>query len=170
MMWLGLSVTLALTGCAAVQNDRLTLSDVAAVREGDGTQDAPAVEWSPRSIDGMDRSSWTLATVAVPADATLHPPAYQPHRQLVDATARQRGEFPSAESAFELREGSGMAQLREAFLMPVLGLWDAVMIVPRMFIDHPWDAVGSPGTEYQRWSPKGPPGVETAPPSGDVAD
>ena len=152
-----------------MENDRLTLGDVAAVRAGDEKKSASSIEWTDTSISGMDRSAWTLATVVVPADATLHPPAYRPHRVLVDETARQRGEFPSAESAFDLREGSGMGQLREAILLPILGVWDAVMILPRMCMENPTHAVGSPGTEYERWSPKGPPGVDAMSPSGDAA-
>lgn len=52
-----------------------------------------------------------------------------------------------------------MDQLRESLLLPVLAAADAIMIIPRMFTQPPQHAVGSPGTEYQRWNPQGPPGI-----------
>lgn len=147
-----LALVIGFAGCAAVQNDRLFLSDAGALRSPDAPPAETQQEWPTKSIEGIERTNWSEKVVVVQADATLHPPRLARDHLLVTGSARQRGEFPTADTVYELREGTGLDQLRESLLLPLLTMADAVMILPRVFMDRAHEAVGDPTANYARWT------------------
>jgi len=107
------------------------------------------------SLTGLDRSNWTAMTFLVPVDGTHHRPTYADAFFIADVTRRQRGEYPTLESALDLdgsKYGDCASQQRfaEGFLVPARAMLDAVAMPVRL-VGEPqtWEYV-SPKISYER--------------------
>ncbi len=107
------------------------------------------------SLAGLDRSNWGAMTFLVPVDGTHHRPTYADALFLTDVTRRQRGEYPTIESALDLdgsEQGTTASHQRfaEGFIVPARAMLDAVTIPVRL-IGEPqtWEMV-SPRDSYER--------------------
>ncbi len=169
MKRIGLSLLLVtLSGCIAPQNDRLTeghgpaavkfeafsrdsgrAANPVASDGGSGGQGG-RIASSPPTLTGLDRSNWDRTVVAVPVDGTAHHPTYVQRLIVTDSTARQRQEYPTAESALELTQGSGETQAWEAPLQSVQAFRDLLLGPFRLIGQPPWRVRWSPDESYAR--------------------
>jgi hypothetical protein len=152
-----------LSGCVS-QNERVTIGDnlpIEAISQASPTAmnagEMPAtpgpMDQAP-SITGIDRSSWTPMTYVVPVDGVGHQPIYRSDHKILLATARQRLEFPTAETCLELDGRPDRPVLGEEFSeavsQPVIALGEAVLIVPRLVVEPQTRVVRSPLKSPQR--------------------
>jgi hypothetical protein len=152
-----------LSGCVS-QNERVTIGDnlpIEAISEPSPTAmnagekpAAPAPMDQAPSITGVDRSSWTPMNYVVPVDGVGHRPHYRSDHKILLATARQRLEFPTAETCLELDGRPDRPVLGEEFSeavsQPVIALGEAVLIVPRLVVEPQSRVVRSPLKSPQR--------------------
>lgn len=106
------------------------------------------------SLTGVDRSDWNTTTYLVPVDGVGHRPIYRSDHQLLRYTARQRMEFPTAESALEL-DGQPQApihaeEVAETLSQPLIAFGEAVLIVPRLIVEPQTRIDRSPLNSPQR--------------------
>lgn len=151
-------------GCQAVDNDRLTIAGepLPVVADSEGHASAPLTEATGPSLTGVDRSNWPEDEIVVWQDGVRHHPHYtsnSPH--YANATARQRGEYPTFESSLELG-GDGGAQFWEAFSAPVWGGMDVVLFLPRAVMRGPGSIVASPDATYARGNGASAPTLDAA--------
>lgn len=158
----------ALAGCVSPANDRITdgrgpdlggaKQEAFTARSGAAgaatptaqPTDATAPEIRGRSITSLDRSAWPTTTITLPVDGTAHRPTYQRNVIIATRTARQRGEYPTAESALELTAGSSDAQTAEAALQHARAVGDLVLLPLRIVGQPPWATRWSPDQGYAR--------------------
>ncbi|MDX2146840.1 MAG: hypothetical protein SFZ23_04900 [Planctomycetota bacterium] len=106
---------------------------------------------------GLERREWTGLAVNVPQDLTRHRPTYaRRFFRLPQETARQRGEYPTPETALELEgEREGERMLDALVFQPLNVAGDTILLVPRMVWFAPWKERGSvresPRWGYERW-------------------
>lgn len=142
----------ALSGCMAVDNDRLVIGRSVPIEVlADRASGDPAVlPADGPSVAGADRSNWHRTQYLVPIDGTYHWPQYTFRPPVPMETDRQRGIAPTPLSALELGRTNG-SQAGEALAAPVVAFAEVLAAIPRMFIEPPWKAVRSPGQwPYQR--------------------
>lgn len=125
----------ALAGCMAPANDRAWLGDGTVI--ADVELDAPAVS------RGLDRRAWAPVTIEVPIDGTAHASTYAGWYQLPQ-TPRERGEYPTAQSALDTGEGYKSERRVEALMSVLSGVVDGVSM-PVGFVMYP--------PHKTRWSP-----------------
>lgn len=112
-----------------------------------------ATKMPPRSVVALTRDNWETTTITVPNDRAEHQPIYT--RSLFEDTgpARNRGQFPTAQSANELMaRNSSDKQLLEAAEAPFGAMADIVLFVPRALFLRPWQTTRT-GTEPYRRAP-----------------
>lgn len=141
-------------GCVSRKNDGLGLGGVlvpeAVAPPGPGI----ALSSDQPSVTSFSRDDWERTEFLVPVLGVAHKPMYTKSASRVKVTPRQRGEFPTTESAMDLVAGSAKRQRREAFWAPFRALGSAILLVPKMFYQRPWQSQWSPRTGYQRfWGP-----------------
>ncbi len=138
-------------GCVHERNESLALHDTILMEalgpEGPGialTSESP-------SVTQISRSEWEPTTILVPVDGTAHYPTYVRVFSTVEATRRQRGEYPTELSALDLDGGSESKQQWEAVTQPFRAIGNALLILPRMiFYRRPWETLQSPREAYER--------------------
>lgn len=144
---------LAISGCATIDNDRLTVAgdSLPVVAGAEGHEAAPLEQATGPSVTGVDRSHWPEHEIVVWQDGVRHHPHFTSEQpRFAKATARQRGAYPTAESALELGANPG-AQVWEGFAAPVWGGMDVVLFLPRaVAIGGPGAMVASPDATYSR--------------------
>lgn len=143
-------LTMLAAGCVSDTNARLPLgSNVLLDRgEGDGVEDSAV------SVTGLDRSNWGATTIRVPVDGTVHRATYTRRVLYDDSLARQKGLFPTAETALETEGDRGMGAA-EIAAQPGWALIDAALIPIRVAMSPPWKPVQSPRANYKRTRPGG---------------
>jgi hypothetical protein len=141
-----------LGGCIVDGNLRTTLSDNVGLTVMD-----PGVQETyldiPASPLDVHRSNWKPVTLLVPVDGTDHTYLGRTDLPCTVATARQRGEFPTGESAIDLDGDTGDVQAYEAVEAPFWAAGDAILLVPRLvgwIMANKVDAV-SPDINYERY-------------------
>jgi hypothetical protein len=151
-----IALLIGIGGCTA-GNERLTLggrpgqsiNPVTGIDDRGRTiadDDAPSLGGASR----MDRLAWGTVAFEVPADATLAYPHYAHHAASLDNSARQRGQFPTPMSALEGAAASPRRQRYEVYAGLGHAVADAVLLVPRMFIDAPDALVEAQAGGYER--------------------
>lgn len=152
----GVTLGVALGGCVSPTNDRMTegrTMRVDAFARPDAAREIAANE-QPRSVEpsvaGLERGNWPRTTILVPVDGTDHTPTFAKRGLVADKTAKQRRQYPTAESALEMTNGSEGQQQQEALWNHILALTDSLLIGPRMLVDRPWAARMSPDEAYER--------------------
>ncbi len=160
-----LSVLAGLCGCAS-PNDDLSIGGRVYI-EALAPEHAPKPFGKPLTDAGdapslragtLDRGHWAVRAVLVPIDGTTHQPTYATGPAYTSGTARQRGEFPTIESALDL--GTRESQWSEVFEGLAWPFWagaDVALMPVRMAMQPPWeDAVSPPGPRG-----RGPEGTQT---------
>jgi hypothetical protein len=151
----------ALAGCSnPVGHQALnTADDLGPYVPLDGLQGAPA---RAAEMEGgtnaestlltMDRSNWVSTTVYVPISGVEHQPHYTGLYPLLSTeTARQRGEFPTADNSMETTtDHSTQRQFGDGIAAPVYGALDILLFIPRTFCAPIMSVVESPMDGYQR--------------------
>ncbi|MBL8962644.1 MAG: hypothetical protein KF787_06440 [Phycisphaeraceae bacterium] len=165
---------LPLAGCVS-DNDRLTIGqevklevfstgpdDTAPVAQGGSLVPEENVWTVGRTPQSIDRSGWERTEFVVPVDGTGHRPTYTAWVMLKNSTARQRGDFPTAESALELTGGFTDEQFTESWTAPLVTFGSVFAIPFRLFIEPPWTVRRSPAMGYERWRGAGQAGLGTS--------
>lgn len=137
-----------LSGCTSADNDRFRFGGddmLPAYRTLSETTPDPTP-----SVTGLDRSHWEPVTLTAPVHGTAHRPTYAPSAFDLDSMPRQRGEYPTVESALDLGERDHGADAWLAARTHGLALVDTVMLVPRMVIRPPTATDWSPARSYSR--------------------
>jgi hypothetical protein len=137
-----------LSGCAHVDNDRLVVSNIAALDTDGGAPFDPEMPY--RQTTTFGRHNWTPVRYVVANDTTIHGPTYAPLRDPAEATERQRAAYPTLDGAFDFTGGSEPLQIRQGFTEPILTLVDVILIIPRAIVQRPLSNVESPAKSYQR--------------------
>ncbi len=140
-------------GCAGPLNDQigLTSAEPLPALSAEPAPDAPSAE---PSLDGLDRSHWPTRMVAVPVRQVEHWPTYTRNIYLSNTTARQRGEFPTADSALE-----GGASVLDQGFQSDLNLLVAPLQIPWFPVEvmggrWPGQLEHSPAEPYARAGPE----------------
>ncbi|MFI4896939.1 MAG: hypothetical protein ACIARR_03855 [Phycisphaerales bacterium JB059] len=142
-------MTLA-AGCVSDTKARLPLGSNVLLDTGEGD----GVAGSAPSVRGLDRSNWGATTIRVPVDGTVHRATYTRTVLYDDSLARQKGLFPTAETALETEGDRGMGAA-EIAAQPGWALIDAALIPIRVAMSPPWKPVQSPRVNYKRTRPGG---------------
>lgn len=143
-----LLVPALLAGCVALDNGRI---DASVLPDRPHNRPPGPLPADGPSIHSLDRSNWRQTTYIVHPWAVAHSPTYRPDRSRLEHTRRQRGEYPTADSALDIGEGQNEPMRWEALAVPPLAFFDAVLIVPRMVFDQrPRSVDHSPQIEYER--------------------
>jgi hypothetical protein len=121
-----------------------------AMAPGAPVRDAPV---PPPSIVGVARENWAPVYFSVPVDGTEH---WATHRSDPDWThhtgAQRNEEYPTEFTVIHGRPtfDQNANQAIEGVLAPFYVGLDAVLMVPRLFVDPPWEVMTSPREWYQR--------------------
>ncbi|MEO0483099.1 MAG: hypothetical protein AAF138_05705 [Planctomycetota bacterium] len=136
-----------LTGCVE-DNRRLTLGDSVQL---DTFADIPA-ETAPTTPGAvLDRSSWPRQEFLVPVDGTAARPTWRTHPEsATDLTHRQRGEYPTAETAVLTEEPYAQQEWKDAGRSAVVNTVDLALMPGRWFIYPATDEAYSPIESYDR--------------------
>ena len=143
---LGVIPLLAVPGCVRDRNARETLGGVLVTGSLDGAEGAVAVGPSV----GMDRAAWPVVVFEVPVDGTVHGPTHGGWVRFTDATARQRGLFPTIETALELDGDVGEPQALEGLWGPVAAGGEILWMPVGVVMGPPWAERQSPRGLYKR--------------------
>ncbi len=109
--------------------------------------------WSrqQQSLTGIDRDNWAQQDFLVPIDGTSHQPTYSVHQDFAHELPRERGLYPDATTALDLRgEETGELQALEALAAPFYCGLDMVLWIPRAILVPPGSTLQSPGAFHER--------------------
>jgi len=150
-------VPVMLAGCVAAENDSPALSDGTVLESmapppGSPTYTGPD---SP-SVTSLDRSSWPETGFNVSQRNVVHQPDYRSEPvKLTHASAVQRGEYPTAETAGEsITGGSRPQQSLEGVLLPLQAVAEAFLLIPRAIIAPINTPVRGPDSPVERVPPR----------------
>lgn len=105
-----------------------------------GEADKPSL-----AAGSLDRSHWKVRAVVMPVDGTSHRPTYATGPAYTHSTARQRGEFPTIETALELGDReSRWSEVFEGLAWPFWAGADVALAPARMIAQPPWELTESP--------------------------
>jgi hypothetical protein len=152
-----------LAGCNR-QNHSLQLGQEVELETFQPTREAAASSANPSGVLANantpvgTRETWAQTEMLVPSDGVYHRPTYKTEYSRVKYTARNRGEFPTAETALDLQDRRATEkQIKETFLFtPGVIIYDTVTAPFRMAI-HPATQSNVkvsprlPRPGYQRW-------------------
>ncbi|MBC7836085.1 MAG: hypothetical protein H7Y88_13445 [Phycisphaerales bacterium] len=147
-----LAIPLALAACAGPLNHDTAIGDqIVLPALSPAPIDPEPAEPSQPSLTSLSRDNWEPQMFAVPPNTIEHQPTYSSHARVADEMARQRGEYPTEDTAV-LNSGdkSRWYQVGEAILEPFASALDIVMFIPRALVKHPWETESSPRDAYQR--------------------
>lgn len=144
----------ALSGCTHPENERFRLGDAGTIPAFQPQRDTLA-DPTP-SVYGLDRDNWETVDFVVPVHGTAHHPTYAPSAFCADTLARQRGEYPTAETCLELNDPNEGDEALEAVATHGAAVLDTLLLVPRMVIRPPCATDWSPAGTYTRVSGQDP--------------
>lgn len=165
-------VAIGAVGCAE-ENRRTTLGHSAVDEAGHDRGDVVTLEafgdgGGELGVDyavrtrSLDRSGWVATEHVQPVDGVHHTPTYRTIRRTTEDTARQRGEFPTVESASGTDEPYVQEQWRDGAIVAMRTVADAVAMPVWVFVEPVWEERLSPGVVYER----APAGVSVLPATG----
>lgn len=106
---------------------------------------------SPLSDPSLAQRPWPEMTLLVPNDGIRNRPVYRTQYLFLNQNRRQRGEFPTPESALDLETGAYGEHLLDAFVIHDAGsVVDGGILLPRLVMYPPWKRRGSPRIAYDR--------------------
>ncbi len=121
-------------GCMAPSETSPRLGGVAALPAIEDAPDpAPPLSDEP-SLTSIDRSGWDEKPVLAPVDNRYLFPGVSLRPDYSEALARQRGDYPTVDSAVEL-SGPESAAHAEMWAGPIWAAWDLVLL-PRVFFGY----------------------------------
>ena len=148
-----------LTGCNTSMNERTWIGQHENDAKGglvlidmlrpDDRPEAPAVDDGP-SLVSLERTNWAPTVVVSPVDGVAAHRAYASESHLTRATARQRGDHPTALSALDLSGRTRVVQWAESWSNPGVAFLDVFLLIPRMVVHHPWDEAYTFPSQYWR--------------------
>ena len=94
----------------------------------DGGEPPPVYSDAP-SIVGLSRNHWQHTTVSVPVDGLASKPTFATKHLKTNATARQRGQYPTDMTALELDGDTGWTQVGETVMSPLWAAWDGTRMI-----------------------------------------
>jgi hypothetical protein len=155
-----------LAGCVTPQNDRITQGRTVRVetlvpsplRPAGPDIAVPVGSLLPQepSVVALDRGNWETTVFRLPVDGTAHRLTYAKRLHVASRTARQRGEYPNAETALQLSGGSIWQQHAELANHAGAAV-DLLLLLPRMVWAQPWRVRWSPDVAWERtWEPDRP--------------
>jgi hypothetical protein len=149
----GLIAPAALLGACVDSNHRTTIgtsvkpeafqSNPGTMRENDGP-----------SLVSVGRSEWETVVYEVPSDGVGHPPNYRTHWLTDQSSARKRGEFPTASTAFDLGKTGDTKQTEEVLIAPFNQFFDVLAMPVLLFAEPPTSIHTSPYRWFER-TPRG---------------
>lgn len=99
----------------------------------------------------IDRGQWEVVRISVPSSPSAHQPIYANNLYADSEFPRQRGEYPTIQSANRVKHESGNdEQLFEAVAAPVAAVVDLALIAPRMIVTRPWMTTRTGLDAYRR--------------------
>ncbi len=101
-------------------------------------------------VTSLSRDNWDTLTLLVPVNGTAHQPTHAPSALDLDTLARQRGEYPTAESSLELGEPDITHEISLATQTHGFAFLDALLLVPRAILRPPTATDWSPTISYGR--------------------
>ncbi|MGD9689199.1 MAG: hypothetical protein AB7K52_00380 [Phycisphaerales bacterium] len=134
-------------------SDEYSLEAIAPARNARSFARLEAGESDPPSLAAgtLDRSAWTIRRVVVPAGVTQNRPTYATGPTYAQSTARQRGEYPTIDSALDLgTHESAWSEVYEALAWPFWAGLDVALMPARMIAQPPWETVNSPDWPHER--------------------
>lgn len=137
-----------LAGCTSAENNRFRFGNAGPLPVFQPAADTLA-DPAP-SVTGLDRSGWAPIALDVPVHGTAHRPTYAPSAFDLDTTARQRGQYPTAETCLDLGEPDDSDEIRLAAATHGLAVVDAALLIPRIIIRPPNATDWSPTLSYAR--------------------
>lgn len=156
------------TGCTQF-NERNTIGQSTQINPINQTGQAPAIDMTDdaTSISSLDRSSWQKTQFLVPVDGAGHQPTGRHDYREVVFTNRQKGIYPTAESAMDLdgkpqREILG-EEIAETAGAPLVAMLDLISMPVRLVFDPPTRLKRSPSWNYERWPTHAAPAPAAAP-------
>ncbi len=139
--------------CTAPQNDSNTLGGtvtLSALTADTPTGVRPASTASPDtpslSATTFSRDHWAVARFSVPLDAPAHQPTYRSAQpDGPNDLARQRGDYPTAESALDStsRRAAGQ-EIAEGFAAPLWAAFDLGLMPARALLRSPFTSTPAP--------------------------
>jgi hypothetical protein len=138
-------------GCIGDSNNRITLSDSVGVTSLDPSVEETYLDIPTKPLE-IYRSNWDTVTFLLPVDGTDHTYLGRTDMPCTEATARQRGEYPTPLSALDLDGDTGDVQAYEMVESHFWAAGDAILLVPRLIgwtLADRLDAV-SPDRNYER--------------------
>ncbi|MFN0011152.1 MAG: hypothetical protein ACKVS8_05845 [Phycisphaerales bacterium] len=150
---LALVAACALPGCFAPQNNSNALGDSATLPAltpdtPTGIRTARVGSPDPPSLaaNSFSRDHWAVARFSVPLDSAAHQPTYTPLTlSSTDTLARQRSEYPTADSAMDLStRDSGGQEIIEGFAAPMWAAFDLGLMPVRALLASPFDSAHAP--------------------------
>lgn len=148
---LGFAGMAGMAGCVAPANDRLAVNNTETLGTNVGLQES-VTQYSPLATIG--RREWAPLTYTVPVDSVVHARTYAPAIELTSKSARQRGAYPSVDTAYELGMGSFEQQIQEAAIAPFVGVGQGFAMFGIVFLDPRIHGDESPMMAYQRGAPE----------------
>lgn len=151
----GLFTMPLIVGCAA-SNERSVIGDATEIPaiSASGSPEPLAADDGP-SLSSLDRSAWARTQVLVPVDGAYHQPTYRHDYREMLFTARQRGEFPTPETALELDGKPERAILGEEIAESgggaIVAALDGISMPVQILLAPPTTTRRSPRWNYQRW-------------------
>lgn len=120
----------------------------------------------PPSVLNVTRENWRSVDFLVPVDGVEHWAMSRSDPDWTDDNGGQRNEeYPTEFSVIhgEPTLDSNLAQAAEGVLAPFYAGIDGLMLLPRLFVDPPWEVMSSPRNAYQR-APRPLPRIMLVPP------
>ncbi|MCC6677557.1 MAG: hypothetical protein IT436_10470 [Phycisphaerales bacterium] len=162
-LFLGFALPATLPGCVDANNRLSVGAEPKEIRFEalNGAQPLAASDATPTdsafqrpddapSVFSLDRTNWESRELAQPVDYTLHRPHYRVPSRVPNVLPRERGEFPTANTALDLSCRSDGQQAWQALGAP-LGAFAEGLSIPFRLIMEPQSAVWrSPDLAYQR--------------------
>jgi hypothetical protein len=141
---------LLLPACRVQENARTSLGTPGTPNSaefaslGAGSRPETSREPDAPSLAGpnqLSRAHWDVASVVVPADSIHGYRTYARTRLWSDATARQRGDYPTPATALDSGDGWDTDSALETLASGPGSLYDGVLILPRMLFVSPREPV-----------------------------
>ncbi len=149
LLCVGLGImSIGMGGCMKAQNDRVALGNALVLPAFQANH--PMTHDNTPGNASFDRSAWMPMEFSIPVHGVAHNPVYTEQANTLHTLARQRGEYPTAQTALELGEPDTPERVLQTARAHGMAGLDALLLVPRIIMRPPWETDWSPGWNYQR--------------------
>lgn len=137
------------SGCARIDNDRLTVGGEALPAIGGGVDDPLLPAAGPSVVNGS-REHWERASIVVGVDGTEHHPHFTSGQPNYSRSPRACGMYPERDSAAALG-GPAWPLVWEGVAAPFHAAAEVILFIPRMFDSPPCGLTRSPVDSLERY-------------------